>query len=219
MWPRQLNLLQGTPYYEALSFAMKRYSAEQSLFPLEVALDLNYWRKLWQEARSLLGEDQGQALRVIGSLVDLNNLMWAIRYRVYQQLSEEELINYTLPFGYHVNDDDIRAIAAGVEIASVVGRVYPDINEVGSFLDEPRSGLPRMELELKRHLMKQCMGAFVGNPFHIGIPLAYLVLSDLEIQDLIVLIEAKFSKLTEEEFHPYLLKVSMTVRDTCNRAI
>jgi vacuolar-type H+-ATPase subunit C/Vma6 len=163
---------------------------------------------LWQEARLLLGEDQGQALRVIGSLVDLNNLMWAIRYRVYQQVSEEELINYTLPFGYHITDDDIRAIAAGAEVASVVERVYPDISDVESILDEPRSGLPRLELELKRYLMKHCMAAFVGNPFHIGVPLAYLVLSDLEIQDLIVLIEAKSSKLSDEEFRPFLLKAS-----------
>jgi vacuolar-type H+-ATPase subunit C/Vma6 len=42
-----IDLLQGSPYEEALSFAMKRYSAEQNLFPLEVALDLNYWRRLW----------------------------------------------------------------------------------------------------------------------------------------------------------------------------
>jgi vacuolar-type H+-ATPase subunit C/Vma6 len=55
--------------------------------------------------------------------------------------------------------------------------------------------------------MKQCIAAFVGNPFHIGVPLAYLVLSDLEIQDLTVLIEAKASNLSEEEFVPYLLKV------------
>ena len=203
-----VELLQGTPYYEVLSFAMKRYSAEQSLFPLEVALDLNYWRRLWQEARLLLGEDQGQALRVVGALVDLNNLMWAIRYRVYQQLSEEELINYTLPFGYHITDDDIRAIAAGADIASVVQRVYPDISGVEAILEEPRTGLPRLESELKRHLLKQCMTAFVGNPFHIGVPLAYLVLSDLEIQDLIVFIEAKSSKLSDEEFRPYLLKAS-----------
>jgi hypothetical protein len=43
--------------------------------------------------------------------MDMNNLMWVIRY-VYYQLSEEELINYTLPFGFHVRDEDVRAITA-----------------------------------------------------------------------------------------------------------
>ncbi len=202
-----IELLRGTPYYDVLAFAMRRYNAEQSLFPLEVALDLDYWRQLWKEARQLLGQDQGPATRVVGSLLDMNNLMWAIRYRIYQQLSEEELINYTLPFGYHVRDEDVRAIAAGADVAAVVSRLYPDIPDVNALLEEPKSGLPTLELELKRYLMQQCMATFVGNPFHIGIPLAYLVLSDLEVQDLTVLIEAKSSGLPIENFKSFILRV------------
>jgi len=201
-----IELLQGTVYDETLSFAMKRYSAEQNLFPLEVALDLFYWRQLWHEAKRLQGLDRDQALRIIGSLMDMNNLMWVIRYRVYHNLSEEELINYTLPFGFHVRDEDIRAIAAGADIASVVERVYPNIADVEALLAEPRSGLPLLETKLKRHVMQQCLAAFSGNPFHIGIPLAFLILSDLEIQDLTVLIEAKSSKMPDEEYQPYLLR-------------
>ena len=201
-----VELLNNTVYDETLSFAMKRYSTEQNLFPLEVALDLFYWRQLWQNAKRLQGLDRDQALRLIGSLMDMNNIMWVIRYRVYQNLSEEELINYTLPFGYHVRDEDVRAIAAGVDIASVVERVYPTVTDVNTLLAEPRSGLPLLEIKLKRQVLKQCLAAFSGNPFHIGIPLAFLILSDLEIQDLTVLIEAKSSKMPEEKFRPYLLR-------------
>lgn len=46
-----VDLLKGTPYESTMSFAMKRFSAEQNLFPLEVALDLDYWRRLWAEAK------------------------------------------------------------------------------------------------------------------------------------------------------------------------
>nr|MBN1230170.1 V-type ATPase subunit [Anaerolineae bacterium] len=44
-----VNLLRGTPYYGTVSHSMERYTAEQSLFPLELALDLNYWRSLWHD--------------------------------------------------------------------------------------------------------------------------------------------------------------------------
>jgi V/A-type H+-transporting ATPase subunit C len=201
-----IELLQGTPYYDTLSFAMKRYSAEQNLFPLEVALDLYYWRQLWQEAKKLQGQDRERAARIIGSLMDVNNLMWVIRYKVYHGLSEEEVINYTLPFGYHVRDEDVRAIAAGADLPMVVGRVFPGIPDLNALLEEPRAGLPKLEIILKRRLMQECLAAFTGNPFHIGVPLAFLVLSDLEIQDLTVLIEAKSSELSEEEFMPYMLR-------------
>jgi V/A-type H+-transporting ATPase subunit C len=201
-----IELLQGTPYYETLSFAMKRFSNEQNLFPLEVALDLYYWRQLWAEAKKLQGQDREQASRIIGSLMDVNNLMWVIRYKVYYQLSEEEIINYTLPFGYRVRDEDVRSIAAGAVLATVVGRVFPGIPDLNTLLENPRVGLPQLEIILKRRLMQQCLAAFIGNPFHIGIPLAFLILSQLEIDDLTVLIEAKSSQMSEEEYRPYMLR-------------
>jgi V/A-type H+-transporting ATPase subunit C len=185
---------------------MKRYSAEQNLFPLEVALDLYYWRQLWQEAKKLQGQDRERASRIVGSLMDVNNLMWVIRYKVYHGLSEEEIINYTLPFGYRVRDEDVRAVAAGADLSAVVGRVFPGIPDLNALLENPRVGLPQLETRLKRRLMQECLAAFTGNPFHIGVPLAFLVLSDLEIQDLTVLIEAKSSEMPDEEFMPYMLR-------------
>jgi V/A-type H+/Na+-transporting ATPase subunit C len=136
----------------------------------------------------------------------MNNLMWAIRYRVYHKLSEEEVINYTLPFGYRVKDSDIRAIAAGADAASVINRIFPGIPDLNALLENPQTGLPRLEVLLKQRVLKECLAAFVGSPFHIGLPLAFLIMHDFEVQDLIVLIEAKSSGLPEEEYRPFLLK-------------
>lgn len=204
-----VELLHGTPYETVMSFAMKRYSAEQNLFPLEVALDLDFWRRLWGEVKELKGKDREMGGKLIGSLLDLNNLMWVIRYKTYHQLSEEELINYTLPFGYRVKDEDVRAIAAGADIPATVSRIYPNLPDVASLLADPITGLPQLEHLLKRQVIKQCVSMFIGDPFHIGLPLSYLLLSDFEIQDLIVLIEAKSSKLKEDAFRPLLLKASL----------
>lgn len=204
-----VDLLRGTPYETVMSFAMKRYSAEQNLFPLEVALDLDFWRRLWGEVKQLKGKDREMGGKLIGSLLDLNNLMWVIRYKTFHQLSEEELINYTLPFGYRVKDEDVRAIAAGADIASIVSRIYPTIPEVASLLDNPIAGLPHLEHSLKQQVMRQCVSTFIGDPFHIGLPLSYLLLSDFEIQDLVVLIEAKSSRLKDEDFRPLLLKTNL----------
>jgi V/A-type H+-transporting ATPase subunit C len=197
--------LRDTPYYDTLSHAMKRYTTEGSLFPLEVALDLDYWRRLWRDVDRLTGTDRSQARRIVGSLLDATNLMWAIRYRVNHHLSEEEIINYTLPFGYRVHDEDVRAIAAGADVAQVVARVYPSVEDVSEMLKEPQDGLPQMEALLQRYVVKESRTAFVGYPFDIGIPVAYLILTEFEIQDLTVLIEAKASQMPAERFRPYLL--------------
>ena len=170
-----------------------------------MSLDLGYWRSLWQEAQKLAGEDHRQATRVIGALIDANNLMWAIRYKVYKKLTEEELINYTLSIGLRVRDSDVRAIAAGADIASAVGRLYPELREEVSLKDDLRADLPLLEVALKRAMARRCMVAFLGNPFHVGLPLAYLVLHDLEVQDLTTLLEAKASKAPADEYEQFLL--------------
>jgi len=194
-----------TPYSETISHAMKRYSEEQSLFPLEVALDLDYWRRLWISANRLPGDDRTSALRILGPLLDMTNLMWAMRYKVYHHLSEEEIINYTLPFGYRVRDEDIRAIAAGADIGRIIQRIYPGLTGVDEFLLEPERGLPKLELQLQRRLRQHCTTVFTGYPFQISLPLAFVVLLELELQDLTVLIEAKSARMNTEDVNGYLL--------------
>jgi V/A-type H+-transporting ATPase subunit C len=203
--PQAIELLHGTPYYATLHHALERYRAEQSLFPLEIALDLDYHRELWHDINQLTSLDREHALRLVGNLIDMNNLLWAIRYRVYHHLSEEEIINYTLPFGYRVRDRDIRAIAAGASIAPIVSRLYPEIENVGALLEQPRAGLAELERQLQRHIMQECHNAFIGYPFHVGIPVAYVLLNEQEIYDLTVLIEAKASHIPVQMYSSLLL--------------
>ena len=197
--------MSSTPYYDTLNHALRRYSEEQSLFPLEVALDLGYWNKLWAKVNQLPGRDRTEAMRIIGPLVDLTNLMWAVRYRVYYHLSEEEIVNYTLPFGYRVRDEDIRAIAVGGDIVRILDRLYPGLSDTETLLQEPERGLPKLELQLQRLMRRKLKEVFTSYPFQIGLPLAFALLIELEAQDLTVLIEAKVAQMPVERFAPYLL--------------
>ena len=145
--------------------------------------------------------DHEQALRLVGTEIDVDNLLWAIRYRVYHHLSVQEIINYTLPFGYQVRDEDIRAIAEDADIITVVKRIYPRIEGLEDSIAQsreeitPQRRLALVERALHRHIMGLCRRTFIGNPFHIGIPLAYLWLLEYELRDLTAIIEANASQL------------------------
>jgi V/A-type H+-transporting ATPase subunit C len=200
-----IEQIKETSYYEVLSHALQRYSAEQSLFPLEVALDLYYWRKLWESIHRLTGQDRTSAVQILGPLVDVTNLMWALRYRLYHHLAEEEIINYTLPFGYRLQDADVRAIAAGSDVGNIIERLYPELNNVNALLSQPERGLSLLETELQRFVAGKCRAAFAGYPFQIGLELAVLLLIEMEMQDLTVLIEAKAASMPAEEYEPFLI--------------
>ena len=102
--------------------------------------------------------------------------------------------------GYQVQDEDIRAIAAGREITQVIKKIYPTLEGLDDFYAQPETHVADLEHALRRHIVNTCRGAFIGYPFHIGIPLAYLWLNEYEINDLTVLIEAKASHLAPEMF-------------------
>lgn len=198
---RAINRIRHTPYYETLLHALERYEAEQNLFPLEVALDLDYRRAIWQAIHNLKGVDHEHALRLVGTFIDADNLLWAARYRVYHQLSTQEVINYTLPFGYQVRDEDIRAIATSdagdsATIIEVIRRLYPDLEELDSVT--PQRWLAALERALNRRIARLCHKAFRGDPFHIGVPVAYLILLEYELRDLTAIVEAIASGLPVE---------------------
>lgn len=202
---RAIERLKNTSYYETLSHAVERYQNEHNLFPLEVALDLAYFRELWQSIKELPKNDHEHALHITGTYLIVNNVLWALRYRIYHQLSEEEIINYTLSLSPRVSDADIRMIASGEQIGTVVAQIFPEIaSRIPESLTTGAQGLRTLELILQRYLVKLCRSAFVGDPFQIGIPLAYLQLMGHEIRDLTMIIEAKASRIPPAMFMPQL---------------
>jgi hypothetical protein len=87
----------------------------------------------------------------------------------------------------------------------ILDRLYPGLNDIETLLQEPEHGLPKLELQLQRRIRQQFKAVFTSYPFQIGLPLAFAVLNELELQDLTVLIQAKSAQMPVDKFTPYLL--------------
>jgi vacuolar-type H+-ATPase subunit C/Vma6 len=108
--------------------------------------------------------------------------------------------------GYKVSDNDIREIARGGDIAHVVFRIYPElVPKLSGVVMETGGGLEQLERALFQLALTRCHNAFVGFPFHIGIPLGYVWLSENEINDLTIIIEAKAAGTPADKFVPMLI--------------
>ncbi|HQN69758.1 MAG TPA: V-type ATPase subunit, partial [Anaerolineaceae bacterium] len=186
-----IALLHNTDYEVDLKPALTRYHDEESLFPVEVAIDLNYWQRLWDQIDTLPKQDQKITRKLIGMMVDKNNLTWAARYRVFHRFSESEIINYTLPFGYKIDDSVIRAIAADRDPYQLLAEIYPAIAKEGNLDSKNTSKWQLNETIFTRMIYSTCRNAFSDGSFSIGLPLAYLLVLEFEIQDLTLLFEAK----------------------------
>src|SRR5690606_34582938 len=120
-------------------------------------------------------------------------------------LSESEIINYTLGIGTKVNDKIIRQVARGKNLADVISEIYPNLADKVSSSGGEGQQLSQWEVELTREIARVCYSAFSAQPFSLAPSLAYVLMLEYEIQDLVLLIEAKTSSIASENYLPYLI--------------
>lgn len=199
--------LRATWYGQVLQPALEEYRRQQSVFVLEVALDLAYYRRLRDLAAQLHGRDRQEADQTIGFWIDAQNLLWAYRYRLYAQLSPEEILNYTLQRNLRVNARVVRAIALGAPLLATVQSIWPDqiagLDALTGLAD--RDALPRLELLLWRHLYARAVQMRTTAALQLGTVLAYKVLLESEVRDLVTIIEGKVFQRSGAQLQPYLI--------------
>ena len=184
-----VEVLAGFPYGRVLGFALERYAQERTLFPVEVALDLDYYRRLWAGVEALGDLDRAVAVRLVGTRYDVLNLDWLIRFRLLYRLSPQEIFNYTLPHGYRLTDTVIRRAGAADDLAGIVAELPQPYREILRAVGGGPTAVEEAELRLYRHLTAVARSALVGYPFQIGEVLAYLWLREAEVHDLEVVLE------------------------------
>lgn len=185
--------LNGTHYINPLRNAFSAYQRKHSLFPLEIALDIRYYRDIASAVRKLKGDERVEAQRIFGTRLDILNILWAFRHRVFYGLSAEEIVNYTMWRTFRTNTDLVREIALGADPRDILRRVWGNTIDL-RLLENAGSDvqmMPKLELTLERFWRSLAIREMGGYPFKLGSILGYLVLGAIEIRELVTLLESK----------------------------
>lgn len=207
--PGLIDRLTGTHYGVPLRNALPAYQHSGSLFPIEIALDIRYYRDLAAAISALGGPDLEDARRVFGTRLDMLNILWAFRHRVYYRLSAEEIVNYTLWQTFRTDTNLIRDIALGARPEEILDRVWGRGTVDLSLLEraeEETSMVTMLELTLERFWWRLARASMRGYPFRLGMVLGYLVTQEIEISDLVTLLEAKAMRWDRERVCRHLVR-------------
>jgi len=185
--PALAERLAATPYGVVMSAALHRVDAAGT-FALESALELDYYERLWTACGRLRRTDRVCARRLLGGLFDLLNLAWIARYRDALALSREEVLDYTLRQGRWVRAD-VRQALAGSPAGDWTALARTPYARWFAVSEPPALDLALVHLW--RALAVEVDRALRVYPFHIGVPLGFLLAQDIEIRDLRVLLAAK----------------------------
>jgi V/A-type H+/Na+-transporting ATPase subunit C len=182
--------LAETEYGRVLRGALPRFVTERSLFSVEVALDLNYYRRLWESIGRLRGLDHQVVGRIMGIRYDTLNVEWIVRYRLAYGLSPEEIFNYALPYGWRIDDENVRRASAAEGMEGIAGALPEPYRSLLLAVARAPDPVGHLGLLLSRYLVAVARSSVAGYPFHLGVAVAYLWLKEAEVHDLRLVLES-----------------------------
>jgi len=201
-------LLEGTPYKDALMNGKAGFKEKGSIFYLEIALDIDYYRRLWDKIEALGFVDRQMASRLIGIEVDIENISWIVRFKQYYKIPLGELVSYIIPGGYQIAEPLIRKAYLSKDIKAVISglstKPYQNMATLvsGSY---DRSKMFMLEAMLWQVLLKEAKSALSRFPFSIATVLAYLILYRAEARNIVSLLYSKLYQLDPERIRGSLI--------------
>lgn len=106
-----IECLRDTDYYDILSGIYHGADESTTLFDYEMALDLYFFRNIWQSVNNLFTGDEKKAfLESYGTKIDMLNIQWIYRSRRYYSMSPGDIQAILIPARYRLKKETIRAM-------------------------------------------------------------------------------------------------------------
>jgi V/A-type H+-transporting ATPase subunit C len=190
-------LLDHTPYRTPLIKAREKYRQKKSLFYLEIALDIDFFRRAMAAADELSATDRTMARKLLGVEIDMVNINWLIRMKKYYTFSMGELFDLIIPGGDRITQETLRSFYVSDGVGKLVDSLA--LGPYARIRDMAEDSIFLIENFLYEVLMKEVRKALSGFPFTIGVPMAYVILKMRETKKLISLLYAKHYGWKEED--------------------
>jgi len=121
-----IRALEGTPYHEVMTSTAQRPGAE--IFDYETALDMYHFRDVWRDRKRIVPEgDVDTIAKAYGSRVDMLNLWFIRRAKVWYDIKPEEISQLILPVQYKLKRSEITELIAAPDeesFAQVLKKTY-----------------------------------------------------------------------------------------------
>jgi V/A-type H+-transporting ATPase subunit C len=193
-----------SPYHEVLEQVFPEYEETRRLLVLEKALDEEILDAIWTKLEKLGRRDEEIVRRIVGTEVDIVNLMTLLRCKA-ENVAVETMRGYFMPFSYTVEmeadamQEAVEAENVGAAIRAMPASPYKDVlSRVLPVYESEKSLIP-FEDALWRELFSTVRKTLKGYPINIGTIIGFLYLKELEIRNLSTIAVGKENDLPAEE--------------------
>ncbi len=182
-----LRRLESGPYADIARQARRVYKQRNEPFSLDATIDQRYYTGLLRQARGVAEEDRTPLLRMIGVLVDRQNLTWLTRYRFYYGLSASETYYLLVPFGHHLHREQLETLVDIDDFGQLAGRLPDPLAALLSHAETPMAA----ELALDAEVARQARHSLRYAESAVTRALAYLVLREMDLKTLHAVVQGR----------------------------
>jgi len=180
-----IQIFEKTPYIEIFQQKQWYSGIETSVFQLENALDLFYYKQLLEAVKMLPDRDQQILKKIIGVQIDIENIIRTVRFADFYHLNSKDIVKYAIPGGMYVNLKSIEKAASTGSIKDslpiLMAKGYGKIFALSGFDRTSVSDrILIIEGVLNTILENEIRKMLTGYPFTIGIVISYFLIKRRE---------------------------------------
>ena len=189
--------LKGTIFYEDLK-TMTQEDVVKREFHMEMKLHILYYKLLMKKAKKLTPSDYEVVKNIIGLKIDCLNIQWIYRATKYYDISREEIMVYSLPGG-NISYNSLKKLVYAKSFDEFERKAEKYLGS--EVFSRKRDTLleKRMETIIYRSIQK------INEENSIALPLRYIFILQIEIEDLIAVTEGIRYGLDQNEIKKYLV--------------
>lgn len=191
--PELLRTLERSAFADIALQARRVYEEKNEPFSLDAAIDRSYYIGMLRRIRQLEPVDRVPLQRLVGTLIDQQNLIWLLRYRFSYRLSPTESYYLLIPFGRRLHRERLMRLVNLERFEQVIEALPEGLQSGMAGVQDLLGAERQMELESAaqaRNCLRFSQSAVTRS-------LAYLVLREMDLKKLFALLQGKVLELDE----------------------
>jgi len=199
-----ISNLEGTDYFYVLRPFLSE-TGQHNLFHIEMALDMYYINLVNRKKKKLLtGLDAKIVNHSIGTEIDILNLMWIYRARIFYNLDSSFVLRYLVPNYYKLSKELIRKLV-GIKNSNEFLELVKNTEYSDLFLSKSHDFF---ELNFSEHMYRMHYRFFRKYGFSIAAVFSYLHLKECELSNIISIIEGIRYSLPVERIKDFVVGIT-----------
>ncbi|MEL0587699.1 MAG: V-type ATPase subunit [Candidatus Thiodiazotropha sp. (ex. Lucinoma kazani)] len=188
-----LRQLDQGPYALIARQARNVFEEQHENFSLDAAIDRLYYTGMLRHANITDSIDKRGLKKVIGVMVDRQNILWLLRYRLVYHFAPSEAYYLLIPYGGRIQRDSLMELANLDGLETIIDHLPAPFQEIltdAKNITQVRQRLDQTVSSELRKLMHYSPDAVVS-------ALSYLIIRDMDLMRLYAIIQGKLLEMDQ----------------------